>query len=245
MSNNYNCIIVDDEQDAIELLSDMIGQLYKNITIAGTYQHWVPALEAMRKPDNDLIFLDISLPGKNAMDLLRLLPDLQSEIIFITAYEQYAIDAFKFSTSGYLLKPVNELALADAISKALERVNMKRLALKQKDGASLINSKIGIPNNHGIDYVNVGDILYLESINRCTKIVTASTTYVSSYHLGKFREEVKSDRFFQVHRSFIINLNFILRYEVTGIIIMTNKAEIPVSRSVKNEFLKIFQSRGR
>ena len=242
MATNFTCIIVDDEQDAVELLSDRINHLFKNITISGTYLNWKEALEALREQNCDLVLLDISMPGKNAIDLLKLLPDLGSEIIFVTAHEEYALDAFSFSASGYLLKPVDDAELYAAVNKAIVRIQHKKLARQGANPSSHVSDKIGIPNNHGIDYVNISDILYLESTNKCTRIVTAKAGYISSLNLGRFQYLVENHSFFQVHRSYIVNLNSILRYETSGLIIMSNKAEIPVSRSVKNEFLKIFNS---
>ena len=242
MPDNVTCIIVDDEQDAIELLTDRIGRLYRNIQITASYTYWEDALEALRKQNCDLLLMDISMPGKNAIDLLKLLPGLQCEIIFVTAHDNYALDAFAFSTSGYLLKPIDDAALSTAINKALERIKNKKLAQKHTTASQPINNKIGIPNNHGIDYISISDILYLESTNKCTKIVTAKAVYISSLNLGKIKEMINSVSFFQVHRTYVVNLNSILRYESSGVVIMSNKMEIPVSRNVKNEFLKIFNS---
>lgn len=243
MPNSYSCIIVDDEQDAIELLTDSIKHLFKNINITDTYSYWEDALEALKKLDSDLLFMDISMPGKNAIDLLKLVPDLKSEIIFVTAHEQYALDAFTFSTSGYILKPINDVALSAAINKALERVNHKRQANQHAQAIQPLNEKVRIPNNHGIDYVNLSDILYLETVNKCTMIVTNKAEYVSSYQIGKYKDMVGGYPFFHAHRSYIINLNFILRYETSGLVIMTNKKEIPISRNVKNDFLKLFNKK--
>lgn len=233
MPNNFTCIIVDDEQDAIDLLSYRIMHLFKNITIAGTYLNWQDALTAFREQKCDIAFMDISIPGKNAMELLKLLPVLDCELIFVTAHEEYAIEAFAFTTSGYLLKPVDDNALNAAISKAMMRVEHKRQAKQNNSPAAHVTDKIGVPNNHGIDYINIPEILYLESTNKCTRIVTGKGEYISSLNLGKFQHLVDNHSFFQVHRSYIVNLNNILRYESSGMVIMSDKKEIPVSRSLK------------
>ncbi|MES2704775.1 MAG: LytTR family DNA-binding domain-containing protein [Bacteroidota bacterium] len=240
MTNNYSCIIVDDEQDAIELLTSRLAYLYKNITVTATYSFWGDALEALRAQPCDLLFMDISMPGKNGIDLLKLLPSLDSEIIFVTAHDNYALDAFSFSASGYILKPIDDAQLSLAINKATARIDNKRLARQTSPAPASISDKIGIPNKHGIDYVKVSDILYLESTNKCTKIVTGKTEYISSNYLGKFKPLVEPHSFFQVHRSYIVNLNSILRYETSGLLIMSNKQEIPVARSIKSEFLERF-----
>jgi len=241
MKNNFSCIIVDDERDAVELLSDRIGHLYPNIVVATAKLNWGEALRALKENKYDLVFMDISLPGKNGIDLLKLVPQLESEIIFVTAHEEYALNAFSLAATGYILKPIDDEFFTAAVDKALERIENKRLATGPRPISTLSN-KIGIPNKNGVDYVNVRDIIFLESTNKCTKVVTASAVYVSSQNLGKFKEVINDDSFFQVHRSYIVNLNFVLRYESTGVVILSNKMEIPVSRNVKNEFLKIFNN---
>ena len=242
MSVNVSCIIVDDEQDAIDLLADRITDLYKNIEIKASYSSWADALQGLREGRVDLLFLDISMPGKTGLELLRLLPQLDCEIIFVTAHEQYALEAFSFYTSGYILKPIKDSVLAHAVNKALERIAHKQNARNPKEQRPLLNNKIGIPGNNGIDYVTISDIMYLESINKCTRIVTEKAEFVSSFQIGKFKEHVSQLPFYQVHRSYIINLNFIQSYKSTGIVIMTNKMEIPIARSERNDFLKIFNS---
>lgn len=240
MNTSYTCVIVDDEQDAIDLLSGRLGLLYDNITIADTFIQWQDALAALRKNRYDLLFIDISMPGKSGFELLKLLPGLESEIIFVTAHDNFALSAFSFSATGYILKPIDDTELLAAVDKALERIANKSLASQLKSPVSRISDKIGVPKNHGIDYINVSDILYLESVNKCTQIITANGKYTSSSNIGTFRYLVDSNSFFQVHRSFIVNLNCILRYESVGTLIMQDKKEIPVSRNIKQDFLQIF-----
>lgn len=240
MANTFSCVIVDDEPYATELLCEQLSHLYKDIKVAATCADWEDALHTLRSRQFDLVFMDISLPGKNAMDILTLLPTLDSEIIFVTAHEEFAVEAFQFATSGYLLKPVSDADLLHAINKAIERVQLKRQARQQEQPAAANNERIGIPNKYGIDYINIHDILYLESVNKCTKIVTANKEYISSTYFGKYKTLTEGHPFFQVHRSYIVNLNRIIRYELSGIIIMSNKHEIPVARSIRNEFLERF-----
>jgi two-component system LytT family response regulator len=242
MPNNFSCIIIDDEQDACDLLKNRISDLFKQITVTATYLGWAEALQGLRENKADLLFVDISMPGKTGIDMLHLLPQLDCEIIFVTAHEEYALDAFAFSTSGYILKPVKDNLLAKAINKALERIEYKHRSKQPKETRPLLNDKIGVPGNTGIDYVTVSEIMYLESVNKCTRIVTTRADYLSSFQIGKFKDHVSGLPFFQVHRSYIINLNFIQSYKSAGILIMSNKMEIPVSRAERTEFLKIFNS---
>ena len=234
MTDLFSCIIVDDEPMAIELLMEQLSHLYKNIRITATCTGWEDALYQIRENSVDLLFLDISMPGKNGIDILKLLPPIDSEIIFITAHEQYALEAFNFSASGYLLKPVSDIDLSRVIDRALIRVRNKRSA---HDNSNTNENKIGIPNRNGIDYINTSDIIYLESVNKCTRIVTIAKEYMSFSPLTKFMTLTSNYAFLQVHRSYIVNVNNISRYEASGLIIMSNKQQIPITRTFKNDLL--------
>jgi len=131
--------------------------------------------------------------------------------------------------------------LSEAIDRAIKRIETKRLAKQGKATTPVKSAKIGIPNNKGIDSISIDDILYLESINKCTRVVTAHGEYISSSNLGKFKELTDKYSFFQVHRSYIINLHRIVRYEMEGIVIMPDKKEIPVSKPIRHDFLMHFE----
>lgn len=244
--DNYRCIIVDDERDAIELLSSRIDQLYDNIEIADTFSYWKDALPILRNNNYDILFIDVSMPEKSGFDLLKLLPAIDAEIIFVTAHDNFALKAFSFSASGYVLKPIDDEDLSIAINKALERINNKQAAKRQpqpQPGTAATTDKIRIPNNSGIDYVNVNDIVYLESVNKCTMIVTGKTKYTSSANLGTYKYLTDEHSFFQVHRAFIINLNCVVRYESSGVVVMQDKTEIPIARNIRQEFLQLFDKK--
>lgn len=244
----YKCIIIDDEQDAIDLLSGRISQLFDNIEIAHTFTHWKEALSALRNNSYHILFIDISMPEKSGFDLLKLLPDIDAEIIFVTAHDNFALKAFSFSATGYILKPIDDGDLSAAVNTAIERINNKLAARKQSTTQTshsipVAANKIRIPNNSGIDYVNVNDIIFLESVNKCTMIVTNTTKYTSSANIGTFKYLTDEYSFFQVHRAFIINLNSVVRYESSGIVVMRDKTEIPIARNIRQEFLQLFEKR--
>jgi two-component system LytT family response regulator len=242
-NNTYRCIIVDDEPKAIELLRDSIDDLYENIEVIASFNNWKPALQAMKANEYDIVFLDISMPQKNGMDLLALVPELKSEIIFVTAHSEHALDAFNFGATGYVLKPINDTLLYKTINKAIERINHKRAAVSGVAVQVQHNDKIGIPSQKGIDYIDVNDILYLESINRYTSVVTKSDKLLSSYSIGKYRPMLDGLSFCQVHRSFIVNLKHVKRYEHPGTLQMINGVTIPVSRQNKDELNRMMNER--
>lgn len=240
MNENISCMIVDDEPLAIALLKEQLSHIFRDIRIIATCTHWEDALDTLRHTSPDILFMDISMPGKTGMELLRLLPALDSELIFTTAHDEYALEAFRFTASGYLLKPVLDSDLSITVNRAIEHVQNKRMARMAGGTTTPLSNRIGIPNRHGIDYVNIQDILYLESVNKCTRIVTVQKEHTSLSALIKFRMLTDHYHFIQVHRSFIINLDRISRYETSGLVTMCNKQDIPVARTFRNDLLRQF-----
>lgn len=237
---NFSCIIIDDEQQAIDLLSDSLQQLYSNIKITGTYTQWAKALERLREDDFDILFLDISIQGRNGMNLLKCVPKLQSEVIFVTAYPDYALEAFRFMAGGYIVKPIDEAELANTVDKVIQRIQHKKVSQTAPRPAGDIVNKIGIPSNNAIDYVNISDIIYLQAAQAYTKVVTGHGELTSSYNIGKYKNVLDERIFYQVHRSYLINLNHVVRYETSGSVLMNNGAVIPVAKNFREDFLKLF-----
>ncbi len=233
----YSCVIIDDEQQAIDLLSDTLSELYPEIKVLGTYTKWQDALTGLRRQEYDIIFLDISMPEKSGFDLLSFLPNIESEIIFVTAHSKYALDAFNYPATGYLLKPIDDMALYKTINKAMARIDAK---------LSVANSnshKIALPNNRGFDYVNANDIFYFEAITKNTRIKTSKGEYISTQPFGVFRETLPYPPFYQIHRSFIVNVNCIQRYEHTRVIVLTSGDYLPISKNLHDDFLKKFRKK--
>lgn len=238
--NKYTCIIVDDEPQAIDLLADMLSELYNDITVVATYTQWTKALDGIRSHQPDLVFMDIAMQGKTGIELVRYLAGIRSEFIFVTAYSDHALDAFRLSAAGYILKPVDEAELIKTVDKVLERINDKKLASRNVNATAQVQNKIGIPSNNAIDYINTDDIIYLEAVSSYTNVFIPGKKIISSYNLQKFKQTLGGDLFYQVHRSYVINLNYVKRYENIGMLIMTSDAEIPVSKNVREDFLKLF-----
>lgn len=235
----YSCIIVDDEPKAIELLSESISSLYTNIEVSRTHTNWKDALDSIKHLNFDLLFLDVSMPEKTGMDILNLVPNLKSELIFVTAYTEYAVDAFQYGACGYVLKPIKDDVLSHTIDNAIKKLEQKKLA-EQGASASLAKAKIAIPNNNGIDYITVEDIIYLEANSRYTRIVLKDKELLCSYNLGKFKQLLENHSFYQVHRSYMVNLNFIMRYKSSGTIVMSPGYEIPIAKNTRDDFFNLF-----
>lgn len=242
MKDTFTCIIVDDEPLAISRLEKHIHDFYPNIEIIATYTSWSKALEGLTLAQSDILFLDISMQNRNGMDLVRMVPGLKSEVIFITAYSEYALEAFQLSAAAYLLKPFDKVELTRVINKIVKRMTDARLAEKHTANYLPVKDKmkIAVPHNNTINYVNITDIVYLEAVQGYTRIVTQNEDLLCSYRIGKFAEQLSSHHFYQVHRSYVVNLEYVRRYETSGTLIMTGGIEIPVAKNNRDEFQGMF-----
>lgn len=238
MKRNFRCIIVDDEPNAIDLLKSRLKLLFPEADVVNSFVKWDEALPALRTNDIDILFLDVSMPEKSGMDFLKLLPDYPFQVVFITAHSEFALQAIKLSAAGYVLKPIDDYELTFAISKAL--TNLANKSNGKTDNNNNNKLKIGIPNAKGVDYLNAEDILYFESVNKYTKVVTNEYSIMSSYNLGEFKKILNANTFFQAHRSYIVNLYKVKRYETSGLLVMDDNMQIPVSKSIRNEFIDEF-----
>lgn len=237
MNHTYRCIIIDDEDDAVDLLKGMLQLLFTDLEITGIYKKWNEALIALQKTDADIVFLDISMPGKSGMELLKLVPDMEAEIIFVTAHEEHIKKSFDFRTSGYIVKPVDEMELLHSVHIAMQRIQKRTVP------AYAPSPKIGIPDSKGITYVSVADIQYLEAVNGYTKVVMQNgEVLLTSFNLSKFKAIIVDNAFYQVHRSFIINLNAVARYKSIGCVVMKDSKEIPVAKTIRQHFLSLFET---
>lgn len=233
---SYRALIIDDEIRAAELLSLSLKELFPNIRMEQVCTEWSKALQLLKDNNYDLVFSDIIMPGKTGIELMRLLPGLRSRVIFVTAHEEYALDAFKCFAAGYILKPVDDKELYTLVSKVIDSMEHSPSSSMETD-----NELLGIPGSKGIDYVAIKDILYLESDHKCTRVVLKDRALLSSYHMARFREFLNKDTFFQTHRSFIVNLKAVKRYLPDhASIIMQNDVEIPVARTMRKELLGRF-----
>lgn len=235
---HFTCAILDDEPDAIELLISRLERLFPNAEVRDTFSNWEDAFLALRRKKYDLLFTDISMPGKNGLELLSLLPDLDCEIIFVTAHDTYALKAFAFAASGYLLKPVDDAELLAAVTRTLDRIKLKKLADQASKTQGRQEARLRIPGNNGADFVHISDVVYLESVNKCTRIVTTTKQYTSSYNIGTFKFLEDDHSFVQVHRAFIVNLDHVTRYE-GGQLYMKDQTVIPVARASRQNLQQV------
>lgn len=243
-----NAIIIDDEERARDGLSAIIKEYCKDIAIVATCSNVPDGVIAINKHKPDIVFLDIEMPDYNGFELFGFFNEINFDIIFVTAYSQYAIKAFEVSAMDYLLKPVD----IEALQKALDKVRtkqtqvalQKRLELLKENFTSDEISKIALPMGDGLLFVEMKDIVLFEADGAYTNLFLNNGSKILVSKRLKFFEDILIDKkhFFRPHRSHLININFIKKYvKGENKIIMDNLFELSLSRDLKQDFESILK----
>ena len=242
---NTTCLIIDDEKLARELLHEYL-EGFPQIEIIGECAKGNEAVEKINKQKPDLIFLDVQMPGMNGFDVLEEI-DHEPYIIFTTAYDQYAIKAFEKNAVDYLLKPLDEERFRLAVNRALKRKtaelgNLEELLRSIKSDNRNFESHIFVQKSEKLFNLPVEEIVYLEASGDYTVITTKNDQFVSSSGIGKLEEIMDPETFIRVHRSTIINLNYlkeIERHFNGGMVVkMQSGKSFPVSRTYAKQIRK-------
>ncbi len=242
-----NALIVDDEKSSRAVLIQLLKEFCPEVNILGEATSAQLAYDFILKTPVDLVFLDIQMPTGNGFTLLQKFTVLPFDVIFVTSYDQYAINAIKFSALDYLLKPVAIDLLKDAVTKAIETKGKKSntqpqvINLLQLVDADVTEKKIALHQKDAVRFVKVSDILYIEGESNYTSItISTLEKYTSSRTLKEFEEYLQSfDFFVRIHKEVIINVHHIEKYSKGDpfIIEMKDKKEFEASRRRKQEVL--------
>jgi two-component system LytT family response regulator len=233
-------IIVEDEIYIRKGLKTMINSLNKDITIVAECASVVEASNAIDTHKPDLVFLDINLTDGNAFDLLGQYQELNFNIIFITAYEEYALKALKKGAVDYILKPVDIDELETAIDKALLKKNPQEEFMKILSNRMFQQKKekLILKLQEGLQIILIKSLMYCQSDKGYTTFyMSDGKSYLASKSIKEFEKELESHNFFRTHQSYIVNMDFVDRYDKTGYVILENKKTIPVSVRKKETFL--------
>ena len=207
-------LIVDDEPKARENLQILLTDFVEGVEVAALCENIVEATQAVREHAPDVVFLDIQLQRETGFDLLTKLKEIDFEVIFTTAYTEYAIKAFKFSAIDYLLKPIDIEELKKAVARVEKRVSnnmtgrLTQLVQNLKLGSNE-NYKIALPTLDGLVFVKISDILYCEASSNYTQIFTTEEKYLVSKTLKEYDDLLSDHNFFRIHNSYLININSI------------------------------------
>ncbi|MGD2033551.1 MAG: LytTR family DNA-binding domain-containing protein [Bacteroidales bacterium] len=243
-------IIVEDEPASRETLRNYINKYCKQVHIAEEAESVKTGLEAIKKHSPDLVFLDVEMPYGNAFDLLDQVEEKTFETIFVTAFDHYAMKALNFSASYYILKPIDIDELVKAVDMVAEKKESKEHALRTKvliDNIKIENKqlqKIILPLLDGFEVVTVKDILHCRANDNFTEFYLSDGSKQMICRTLKFYDELLSDLdFIRVHKSHLVNLQYIKRYKKGkgGQVILSDGTAIDVSSSRKNILLEKFR----
>lgn len=235
--------LVDDEPNVVALLKSLLNRFCPKIKVMGSAGSVKDALIKIPRQEIDILFLDVQLEDGTGMELLRQLPDLGFNIIFVTAYDQYALDAFRFSALDFILKPIDPKDLRLAVHKAEEKVHLEdyqlRLSVLEKhlQKLSVQKRKLVVNDKHHVHAIPLGDICFLQADGPYTQIHLIDGRLLSSRNLKFYENQLTDCNFERTHHSYLVNLAHFQKFEKQeNVIILTNDLRVPVS-SRKREYV--------
>ena len=243
-----NAIIIDDEADAREALKMAIVKFCPDVDVKASYGIPEEGIAGLRQLQPDLVFLDVQMPHLSGFDVLQRLWPPSFDVIFVSAYDQYAIKAIRFSAIDYLLKPVDVDDLLAAIKRVRERISQKSKLFQYESVLHNIRNgpekiqRIAVPSAEGIDFFNVDDIVYCIAEGSYTTVVLrGKQNKLVSKNLKDFETLLSDSGFCRVHHSYLINLAHVQKYikGEGGYVQLTDGHTVDISRRKKEEFLSL------
>lgn len=243
-----SCIIIDDEQKARETFEMTVKRyLSQKLKVVAKSESVKEGVYAIHKHKPDIVFLDIEMPGENGFKLFEYIDQVTFDVVFLTAYKNYAIDAVRFAAFDYLLKPLDYIDLTDVLSryekKKKEENNTERIQalLTNLNIGADISSKVALPTLSGYHMEKIGHIIYCEADENYTKIFTIQGNLILVSRTLKVVEEMLPETyFFRIHKSYLVNMNYIKSYNRTDghKIRLENGVELEIATRRKEEFVK-------
>lgn len=246
-------IIIDDEPSAINVLATLLKKKCReDVEVVATSSSPLAGRSLIEEMKPDLVFLDIEMPGMTGVDLVRSFYKPDFRVVFVTAHDDYAVEAFQLSAVNYLLKPVGPESVAKTIEKIKDDIRKNQnMAIPLEKLEKILSqhtkdteNKIGIAMADKIVFINVADIIYCEASSAYTNVyLKEDKKMVASKPLGDFEMLLIKHRFFRIHHSYLINLNRIKEFQRHdgGYVTMENNKQLEVSRRKRQEFLSAIE----
>jgi two-component system LytT family response regulator len=244
-------LIADDEENVREAFSHIISTHNPDITLLSATDSVTSTIKSITENKPDIVLLDVEMKGGTGFDVLKNFPEPKFKVIFITAFQQYAVQAFRFAALDYILKPVDPDQLMETIGKASDNIDKEKIALKVDSFLYNMRSmgqgfkKIILKTSNNIYVVNLQDIVYLEADRSYTNFyMTDKSRIMVSSTLGHYEEMFDEYSFLRIHASYLININYIKRYEKGdgGKIILTGDISLPVASRKKEHVMQLLTS---
>jgi two-component system LytT family response regulator len=246
MTKKLRSLIVDDEANAVDFINSIVEEYCPDLEIVGKAYNVDEGIAKVEETKPDLIFLDVEMPNGTGFDLLDHFPDKKFDVIFITAFNHYAIKAIKFSAVDYILKPINITEFIEAVSKVVRKRSDSQYSSSQSLRILMENlrsgspSRLAIPTADGMEYLNPKEIIRIEADRSYSWLyLTGNRKILVSKHLKEFQDLLSDRYFFRSHNSFLINLKYVRKFvrKEGGYIEMQDGEQIPISRNRKDLFL--------
>jgi two-component system, LytTR family, response regulator len=241
-------IIIDDEPDCVKLLALQLKMYCPQVQVTGEYNDSGEGLNGIKALQPDIVFLDIEMPVMNGFQLLEKTGNVCFSLIFVTAYDKFAVKAFRYSALDYLLKPIDAKDLITAVEKASQqhwpqKQQLHLLKQQLQSPGKSFPDKIALPYQNGVSFAEINTIVYCESDNNYTRFhITGGQQYTVAKTLGDIQEVLEERNFLRVHRQYLVNLEHIKKY-VRGegnYLVMSDGQQIPVARNQKERLLEKF-----
>ena len=252
MNQSVSAFIADDEYQSRLVIHKLLTHYFADLPVLGQAGSVKEAVEGIGRLRPGLIFLDVQLNGETGFDVLDRLPDTDFEVIFTTAYPEYAARAFRYSAIDYLVKPIDPFELQEATEKALHKIRTEqsstteqvKILQQQINPGRKFTDKIAVPTPEGLLFIGAKEILYCQGQSNYTEIYLVNgQKIVSSHTLKSYEDMLGEQQFFRAHKSSLINLQHIELYRKGegGNVVMSNGHEIEIARRNKAAFLNLFK----
>jgi len=242
-----HAILIDDEPKCIETLSILIRMHCPEIVVDATCNSGEQGIQAIQKHNPDVVFLDIEMPRMNGFDMLEKFDKVNFHVVFTTAYNQFAIKAFKYSALNYLLKPIDPDDLKATVARIKE---LKDVPFKEQFDILMQNirsqnrpHRIALSTGDGMIFVNTKDVMYCQSESNYTHVrLSTGEKYLLAKSLKEFEDSLPQESFFRIHNSYLVNLNEIKRFVRGdgGYVVMNDDTQITIARARREEFFSLF-----
>jgi two-component system LytT family response regulator len=247
---SINTVIVEDEEKCVYVLQQLIKEYAPECNICGTAGHVDNAVRLIENVQPQIVFIDIRIADGTGFDVLRKLSSHDFELVFVTAYDSYALEAIKHAAIDYLLKPIGIPEFETSIERLRKRLSEKTQyntveSLLKKLVQQAGYEKLAIPTASGFDFISMQDILWCKSDGMYTTFyLSDKSKVISSRNLGMFEDQLNQNNFFRIHHSIMINMRWVKQYVKGkgGCVVLTDGMKLQVSQRRKAEFMGKFLS---
>ncbi|MEZ5083208.1 MAG: LytTR family DNA-binding domain-containing protein [Bacteroidales bacterium] len=238
-------LIIDDEQDAVNFIKSIIEEYCPKLDVVGTANSAKDGSKLIINKSPDLVFLDVEMPHGSGFDLLANFPNNTFDVIFVTAFNHYAIKAIKFSAVDYILKPINISEFIKAVDKVIDgkaknETRSENFTTLLENVRSNLPAKLAIPTSDGMEYLNTKEILRVEADRSYSWFYLVDRRKILvSRNLKEYQELLSDRNFFRTHNSHLINLDYVKKYirHEGGAVELTDGSQVPISRGKRDLFL--------